>query len=219
MRRLRRILLNVATLLSLALLCAAAIATWASVGDLHILQYSHARHADGQTLTWLLEVGCNGPVFSATHASDWNDDRSYNGGMRREVLDREGGWQFDSWHRQYPPGFPLPAGPFPPAAPGYPGTGWGSFRFCHTIAGRIAPNSGPPNAHWANRTQSVTAPAWAVLLTCAILPGARLPRAVARLRRRRRQPGLCHACGYDLRATPARCPECGTVPTAIGSEG
>src|SRR3954463_4626698 len=100
MNRRARILLNAATALSLALLCAAAIAACASAGDLHTLQYNHVHRADGQTLTWLLKAGCNGRVFWLTHASDWNDDRTYYGDVRRTVIDRARGWQLDGWRRQ-----------------------------------------------------------------------------------------------------------------------
>ncbi|HEX8913159.1 MAG TPA: hypothetical protein VF796_12440, partial [Humisphaera sp.] len=54
---------------------------------------------------------------------------------------------------------------------------------------------------------------WLLLAVAAALPVAHVVGWAVR-RMRRHPPGWCPACGYDLRATPSRCPECGAVPRA-----
>ncbi len=56
-------------------------------------------------------------------------------------------------------------------------------------------------------------PLWLPLFITAILP-IRWVSIDWRRRRRRSRCGLCIKCGYDLQASPERCPECGT---AIGT--
>ena len=51
-----------------------------------------------------------------------------------------------------------------------------------------------------------------VLALLPALAGLRSRREA--LGRRRTRSGLCPGCGYDLRATPGRCPECGTLAGA-----
>jgi len=76
-------------------------------------------------------------------------------------------------------------------------------------AGDFIPSDG---AH-SFRNSGAHLPYWA--LVPAFL-GAGLPSVRAFIARRRRlrrlAAGCCRSCGYDLRATPDRCPECGTVP-------
>src|SRR5262249_26533290 len=55
-------------------------------------------------------------------------------------------------------------------------------------------------------------PAWAVALPPLIFGGVIVRRRW--IERRRRAQGRCARCGYDLRATPERCPECG-APGAV----
>jgi hypothetical protein len=63
------------------------------------------------------------------------------------------------------------------------------------------------------RRWNLALPAW-FLAAAAALPLARAARHAAT--HHRRPVGHCLACGYDLRATPGRCPECGGA--AIGAK-
>jgi hypothetical protein len=56
---------------------------------------------------------------------------------------------------------------------------------------------------------------WPLVVLASVLPAVGLVRhRNARRRRRRRSNAQCPSCGYDLRATPGRCPECGTIDKA-----
>lgn len=70
----------------------------------------------------------------------------------------------------------------------------------------------PENRHELYINDDVAVPYWSLVVTMGMPPlysAAKWWRA----RRRAKRPGVfCQKCGYDLRASPTRCPECGWHP-------
>ena len=67
----------------------------------------------------------------------------------------------------------------------------------------------------AGGTRTVMVPYWALALLTAWAPMRRAVRAY-RNRQPRAAGTFCPSCGYDLRATPGRCPECGAAGPGPG---
>lgn len=85
------------------------------------------------------------------------------------------------------------------------GTIWG---FDYQIE-PLGPYTQPFPSTAAPHYLAIVFPYWLPALLLAI-PSALCIRSIIRSRTAPR-PGYCVHCGYDLRATPDRCPECGTV--------
>jgi len=88
-----------------------------------------------------------------------------------------------------------------PQWPGFSGRDYWGIQFRHFTEPYT-----PPQVYegWA-----ITLPYWLITPSLVLLPAF----AASRLAKRRRRSlhGLCVVCGYDLRASPGRCPECGMV--------
>ena len=121
---------------------------------------------------------------------------SADGELRLEHI-RRTDWYFDE-----DPGFEHKTfesdghGAFPARVPG---------RDLHFRAYGFALVTGP---RWGDDHHALFLPAW-FLFALLVAPPAAWWTVRAR-RARRQRDGLCPSCGYDLRGSPHRCPECGT---------
>jgi hypothetical protein len=110
------------------------------------------------------------------------------------------------WLVEHSAPFVLPApptsGPLAPVSRRFLGFSWESRQ-----AGQLKQSANSTLYWWPY--WELKLPHIAVVILLTILPTI----AIAHIRnQKRRAKGLCQFCGYDLRASPARCPECGRLP-------
>jgi hypothetical protein len=73
------------------------------------------------------------------------------------------------------------------------------------------------SSHSREHFRALILPPW-LALASGMVPTGILVFWLIR-RRQSKLPGQCATCGYDLRGTPQRCPECGTIaPVAVARE-
>jgi hypothetical protein len=186
-------LLNVLTALSL-LVCVAAAALWARsyVAADEATWTGHRLSADGYKRLDNALISYRGQLVYRVSSQDF---RPLPRGMAEQIA---------AEYRRHARGFDLHR---PNLSPPYlmPSGGWWVRRgFSRSTFG------GAQTPTLYNGQSQLTAPHWAAVAVAALLPAA---HAAHRWRSRRRaRPGLCAKCGYDIRATPERCPECGRTP-------
>ena len=191
----KRLLANTACALSLALFLL-SVAFWVRSNFRWDISQWRFHSATGRTYVDLLST-CN--VLQVAWASGRLDPPSAATPQNIRLVFgepvRQGVW----WHSQ-----PIRQWhPFPWRTLGFSGTAGRS----HATYPQI-----PATVHGTN--VAVTLPYRSLALVTGVLPAVRLRRW---LRSRKRPPGTCRRCGYDLRATQGQCPECGQIPAGAVS--
>ena len=188
----RRRLLNLVTALSV-LACAGVAWLWVRSYSTSDLFHAARPRYHGDVTFWVADElrVLNG---RATYTRTFNSSRGAK--YRASVEER--------WRTEQKSGrFHRSVRPKPPPAIGRGGVSFAGFHFARSEYRR---NDGTV----CQARHTATIPLWCPLVVAAGLPAFGI---VGRYRARwRRQHGRCLACNYDLRATPGRCPECGTSP-------
>jgi hypothetical protein len=194
-RRLPRILLNAATAVSLALFVATAVLWLRSYGrDFAVRRFAVRVSSTTQHLSQYTLYAREGDVRVTTFSLD--HPRVPSPYRDRYLTRNPGGTSWQWWSG-------------PKSALGFDAGGMGLYMWMRLAGFDRNLATYPP------RSTDFSVPVGPVCLACAVLPVLWAYRlGWLRFPPPRNKTGRCPACGYDLRATPDRCPECGTVPPA-----
>jgi hypothetical protein len=186
MKRLLRILLNMFVVVS-AVLCAAACGLW--VRSHWVRDYAWVWTPWPASASGQRTIKIDADSGGGQLEIAW---KVSSAAEREQVVQRNDLARRNFYHQTFPKVPPI-------YAKSIPATAWNALGFKQY--------SGPTHT-------SVTVPYWSLVLLTAI---PLIARAAAIARRRRRiKRGLCAQCGYDLRASPDRCPECGNQRAITG---
>ena len=199
MKRLRRWLLDGVTVLSVMLILGMGIlcvrAFWANDGFCYRSVDGPSR--DGEISTWAAWISTAGVNPLTSQISITVERMS---GIRGMMLGGFSHWQKQGMNRSSRFGGNAPA--------------WLERLGFGGAIGSSQRRQGP--AVRREFRAGAFAPTWFLFLATAVFPCTWVALRV-RSRRRRNASHLCVRCGYDLRATPDRCPECGTIRSGPSS--
>ena len=180
-----------------------------------ISRESDREEAPGVSVSWTATLTSSWGGVSLlrgilTHTGDPDAVRDLNATVRkRRPLPLYNGWQ-----REEATSYPVPAGAHTA------GFAWASEHQDDSFV-----LGGQKTIRIRGRVWVLILPYWSVaaVTACAAAP-AGLKLASRARRRRWLRRGLCPTCGYDLRGTPEKCPECGAsrsddtplAPEAVG---